>query len=134
MAKKNLVYNLTQAVGAYCANEPHDVMLVRFFLRRISEVPSMNSPYRSLPITGVFDKTLGDAILWFQRTAREKGKKITVDGRVDPAPKGDGYYTILFMNGNYWKYFPEYRMSYEKDPLFPASLAEHMNAMMPLYL
>jgi hypothetical protein len=134
MAKKNLVYNVSNSVGKRGANTPEDVLLVRFLLRRICELPHLNSPYKNLPIVSTFDNTLGDAILWFQQCVRSRGKSITVDGQIDPAPKGDGLYTIIFLNGNYWKYYPQHRHYIEADPLFPSQLIEHFNREMPIYL
>ena len=133
MAKKNLVYNLDKSVGKKGANQPDDVLLVRFFLRRLSEIPHLNSPYKNLPIVTSFDNNLHDAILWFQKPVKAMGKSITADGQVDPAPKGDGLYTIVFMNGNYWKYFPKYKHYIEADPLFPHELIEPLNSKMPVY-
>lgn len=134
MAKKNLVYNLTEPVGKNMPNQPDDVLLARFLLRRLSEVAKFGSPYKDLPIVPSFDSTLSDAIWWFQRFAKSQGKSITVDGRMDPAPKGDGKYTIMYLNGNYWKYYPQYRHYLEGDPLFPKMLSEQMNVYIPIYL
>lgn len=134
MAKKNLVYNISSSVGSKGVNAPDDVLLVRFFLRRLSQVPNINGPYKDLPMVTGFDSKLGEAIWWFQKLVRSRGKAIVVDGQVDPAPKGDGLYTIVFMNGNYWKYYPKYRHYIEADPLFPSELVAPFDSSMPVYV
>jgi len=134
MAKKNLVYNLSRPVGPKMANEPDDVLLVRFFLRKVSEVPEFASPFKNLPIVTTFDSTLGEAIWWYQKLVRSSGKPITVDGQIHPAPKGDGIYTILHLNATYWKHFPKFKHYVEGDPLFPSQLIEPFNSAKPYYV
>ncbi len=133
MARKNLVYNVDHAVGKHAANHPDDVLLVRFFLNRISSLGQFNSPYQNLPIVPLFDDKLADAIRWFQKLARTNGKPLTIDGRVDPAPKGDGIYTIVILNAVYWRHFPKHKHFVESDPLFPQQLIGPFDLRDPYY-
>src|SRR5690242_6062376 len=98
MAMKTLLYNVTQPVGNYCANAAYDVLLVRFLLRRISQAPDLAGPCSDLPLVPTYDSAVHDGILWCQKKVSDGHKVVTVDGRVDPAPQGQGMYTIRHMN------------------------------------
>lgn len=122
MALKTLLYNVSKSVGKSCTNAADDVLLVRFFLRRISQSPDLSGPYSNMPLTPGYDPTLTDAILWFQKAVADAHFKVTVDGRVDPAPHGQGIYTIRHMNASYRKRYPQFGHAIETDPLFPGAL------------
>ena len=122
MARKTLLYNVESTVGKFGANRPDDVLLVRFFLRRISAAPDVNGPYSDLPLVSTFDTTLGEVVLWFQKKVAQAGHAISVDGKVDPSPHGQGMYTIRHLNQTYRKRYPRHMHSIENDPMYPPVL------------
>jgi len=122
MASKTLLYNVSKPVGKSCPNVPDDVLLVRFFLRRISQSPDLHGPCSDMPLVPTYDAPLTDAILWFQKAAGAAHFSITADGRVDPAPHGQGVYTIRHLNASYRKRYPQFEQAIESDPLFPSLL------------
>jgi hypothetical protein len=126
MAEKTLLYNVTSAVGKFRSNKTDDVLLVRFFLRRISQAPDIQGPYSNMPLVASFDEELGGAIKWFQKKVAEKGKPITVDGVVDHSPNGTGYYTIRHLNKTYRTRYPQFT-AIEGDPQFPGALNSSFN-------
>jgi hypothetical protein len=123
MAWKQLLYNVTDAVGNRCPNQTDDVLLVRFFLRRISQAPDVMGPYSDLPFTPAYDDQLGDAILWFQKKVAATHNPVSTDGRVDPAPHGGSlFYTIRHLNMTYRRRYPQFQHSIENDPQLPGAL------------
>ena len=122
MASKTLLYNLSNPVGKSCPNCGDDVLLVRFFLRRISAAPDVRGPYSSMPLVPNYDPQLSEAIVWFQKQVAAAHCPITVDGRVDPAPHGQGIYTIRHLNFSYRKRYRQFEHRIEDDPIFPGQL------------
>lgn len=123
MASKLVFYNVAKAVGKFCPNNPDDVLLVRFFIRRISQAPDVMGPFSDLPMTPTFDNRLAEAIMWFQKTAASKNANIYADGKVDPEPHpGKGTYTIRHMNATYRRRYPQFQHAIEADPNLPAAL------------
>ena len=122
MAKKTLLYNVDSTVGKFGGNKPDDVVLVRFFIRRISAAPDVNGPYSKIASVPIFDPELGEAITWFQKQVAAAGNAVSIDGRVDPAPHGQGFYTIRHLNAAYRKRYPQFQHSIESDPTYPAML------------
>lgn len=122
MASKTLLYNVTAPVGRACVNAGDDVLLVRFFLKRLSQSTDLNGPCSDMPLVPGYDPALTDGIKWFQKSVAAAHFQITVDGRVDPAPHGQGIYTIRHMNASYRRRYPQFRDAIEGDPVFPQSL------------
>jgi len=122
MASKTLLYNVSEPVGKGCPNLADDVLLVRFFLRRISQAPDVKGPYFDMPLVPTYDPQLSNAILWFQKAVAAAHAPVTADGRVDPSPNGQGWYTIRHLNFSYRKRFPQYGHLIENDPVFPGAL------------
>lgn len=122
MASKTLLYNVSKPVGKACPNLSDDVLLVRFFLRRISQAPDLNGPFSDMPLVPSYDPQLSEAILWYQKAVADSHAPISVDGRVDPAPHGQGIYTIRHLNFSYRKRYPQFGHFIENDPMFPGML------------
>jgi hypothetical protein len=122
MAHRILYYNVDKSVGKFGVNEANDVLLVRFFLRRCMQVPSLNGPHPQLPLVTYFDLQLHDSIIWFQKAVREKGKKCALDGQVDRAPDSGELYTMTYLNATYGKHYPKYCGEIEDDPECPGPL------------
>ena len=87
MAKKTLpFYNVTQSVGKNGVNLPEDVMLVRFLLSELPKKgPSLPIPPPTAPLLVNTDPShpLVEWIEWFQKSVKQSGKMIVVDGRID---------------------------------------------------
>lgn len=125
MAIRYVLYNNEKAVGPKCANQPDDVLLVRFFLRRYGQVPGVGDPAAAqLPLIATYDDTLGKVIKSFQERLRSSGRTVTVDGVVSPADLDDGFYTIKYLNATYFKRYPQFRCDLPSDPECPAPLKE----------
>lgn len=123
MAHKVVNYNVTKTVGPNCANQPDDVLLVRFLLRRCNQAPAVKGPYTNLPLHTGFDNELGEAIRHFQKLLVSRGRPCGVDGKVSRAPKGDGFYTINLLYATYCNHFATYKGNIESDPECPRALA-----------
>src|ERR1044072_5904202 len=128
MASKTLLYNLSKPVGKSCANYGDAVLLVRFFLRRISAAPDVRGPYSSMPLVPNYDPQLSEAIACFQEQVAASHVPILVDGRVDPAPHGQGIYTIRHLNASYRRRYPQFEHLIEDDPIFPGALRASFSA------
>lgn len=125
MARRFVLYNNEKAVGPKCPNEPEDVLLVRFFLKRYGQVPGAGDPAAArLPLIPSYDDALGTEIRRFQEKARNLGRKIAVDGVVSPGDLDDGWYTIKYLNATYFKRYPQFNCDLRSDPECPAVLKE----------
>jgi hypothetical protein len=130
MATKNLpFYNVTQSVGKSGVNLPEDVMLVRFLLSEVSKKGPLPSPPPTTPLLVNTDPAppLVDWIEWFQKSVKQSGKVVIVDGRIDRATgvAGDMYatqHTICHLNVSYRKRFRANHNALENAPNCPALL------------
>jgi hypothetical protein len=100
--KTDPVYNIDQPVGPGKPNKPDDVRLVQALFIELSRfeandwVLKIPAQARSLSTSGIFDETLKQWILAFQRAASEQmGGLIKVDGVIDPMRE------ILIMESQY---------------------------------
>ncbi len=134
MAKKIVTfYNVDAAVGQGASNQPDDVALVRFFLRRIGDAPDNVVPsLAALAISTVPGPDLNAAIVDFQKELKRRGASTAVDGKVNPAKSiGHGVtsaitgtqYTIAHLNGTYRRRFLQFHDDITKDPKCPSVLA-----------
>jgi hypothetical protein len=115
-------------VGDECPNLREDVLLVQFFLNRLSGVqPRFRLP-KLLPQEGIWDARTRAAVIQFQLAA---GGKAVIDGRVDaPRHRFKGTishltYTIVLLNGQYARLYRG--ADPRNDPALPQALVEPLS-------
>jgi hypothetical protein len=124
MAVKTLLYNVEKPVGPRCPNQPDDVLLVRFFLRRFGQKEMPGNMMATLPLVSTYDHMLGQAIVAFQKRVKQEGRPVTVDGVIASADLESGYYGIKYLNGCYFKRYPQFKHDATADPDCPPALKQ----------
>ncbi|MBI5721470.1 MAG: hypothetical protein HZC37_27685 [Burkholderiales bacterium] len=132
MARKLMpFYNVEQAVGQGGANVYDDVLLVQYMLSQVGKVPPHPLPPPATPLqpNGVPTPALKEWILWFQKSTKQVGESIIVDGRIDPSKAQDGGFyppasgrTMFFLNASFRRRFRAAHDVMEADPLCPMAL------------
>jgi hypothetical protein len=115
------IYNLTDAVGLGARNLDEDVAVVQTMLSEIASrrilVPGLQP---GLKVDGRFGPLTQSQIRVFQKYIKSRGAPITTDGQIDRARGAVGsisgtIYTILYLNGCFWKVRPEYYPDIDHD-------------------
>ncbi len=93
-----VIYNVEGPVGAAPAtNHPDDVVLVKSFLKMLSDAPTpridppLQAACKAIVISTNPDAALIAAIKAFQTNLKKKDPNIIVDGRVSPAKENYSY-------------------------------------------
>ncbi len=78
------VYNINKSVGQNGTNLVQDVLLIQTFLNELSKAKGGWAPAVPLLVNGLPSPVLVQWITAFQKSVKERGNPIAVDGRVDP--------------------------------------------------
>jgi hypothetical protein len=134
------LFNVSYSVGPGCPNCRDDVLLVQHAINCVMAPLHLKNPKGELIVSylhrdGIFGPRTAEAILAYQQSVKERGRYITVDGRVDSTPKsgwtrhGDAQYTIVYLNRDNRDI--NGKMMDEKD--FPAELQRAIKRNSPNY-
>ena len=113
-------WNISKNVGYGYQNLKTDVMLVQYFLN--------STPYGyKLVVDGKFGGKTWNAIKDFQDACGVKadGMISSISGEKLHGSKTGKIYTILSLNQDYRRRFPQYFNDISKDPFIPAPLRVH---------